>query len=86
MEEYTTGSYWMEMLKSSNWMPWKHRMLAVLHDLGLEQYIVKNASVPGVAKAGEPITAELMAQRLWRDGDAKARTRCYDFEGRPQQW
>ena len=85
-EEYTTGSYRMEMLKSSNWMPWKRHMLAVLRDLGLEKYIVTDASVPGVAKANALTTTKLMAQRLWRDGDAKARTRCYDFEGRPQQW
>ena len=64
----------MEMLKLSNWMPWKHCMLAVLRDLGLEQYIVKDTSVPGVAKVGEPTTAELTAQRLWHDGDAKAWT------------
>src|ERR1700678_3027125 len=73
-EEYTSGSYRMEMLKSSNWMPWKRRMLAVLRDLGLEQYIAKDASVPGVAKAGEPTAKELEAQKKWRDGDAKART------------
>src|SRR6202522_967132 len=74
-EEYTSGSYRMEMLKSSNWMPWKRRMLAVLRDLGLEQYIAKDASVPGVAKAGEPTAEELEAQKKWRDGDAKAHTR-----------
>src|ERR1700679_2433891 len=75
-EEYTSGSYRMEMLKSSNWMPWKHHMLAVLRDLGLEQlYIAKDAHVPGVAKAREPTAEELEAQKKWRDGDAKARTR-----------
>ena len=48
----------MEMLKSSNWMPWKRHMLAVLRDLGLEKYIAKDASVPGEAKKGEPMEAE----------------------------
>ena len=48
----------MEMLKSSNWMPWKRHMLAVLRDLGLEKYIAKDASVPGEAKKGEPTEAE----------------------------
>ena len=32
-------------------------MLAVLQDLGLDEYILKDASVPGVAKVGQP-TAE----------------------------
>ena len=63
----------MEMLKLSNWMLWKHCMLVVLHDLGLEQYIVKATSVPGVAKADEPTTAKLT--RRWHEGDAKAWTR-----------
>ena len=40
----------MEMLKSSNWMLWKCRMLVVLQDLGLEKCIAKDASVPGEAK------------------------------------
>ena len=64
----------MEMLKSSNWMPWKRRMLVVLRDLGLEKYIAKDASVPGEAKKGEPTEAEKELQRKWHEGDAKART------------
>src|SRR5271168_1411857 len=74
-EEYTSGSYHMEMLKSSNWMPWKCRMLVVLHDLGLEQYIAKDTRVPGVAKAGEPTAEESEVQKKWREWDAKARMR-----------
>src|SRR5271168_2698603 len=70
-EEYTSGTYRMEMLKSSNWMPWKRRMLAVLRDLGLEKYI---ASIPEEAKRGEPTEEENEAQEKWRNGDAKART------------
>jgi hypothetical protein len=62
-EEFTSGSYRMEMLKSSNWMPWKRRMLAVLRDLGLEKYIAKDASAPGEAKAGEPTKEEQEEQK-----------------------
>ena len=72
-EEYTSGSYRMEMLKSSNWMPWKCRMLAVLQDLGLEKYIAKDASVLGEAKRGEPTEKERKVQREWHEGDAKGR-------------
>ena len=68
---YTSGTYRMEMLKSSNWMPWKHRMLAVLQDLGLEKCIAKDASVPGEAKKGELMEAEKELQRKWHEGDAK---------------
>jgi hypothetical protein len=71
-EEYTSGTYRMEMLKSSNWMPWKRCMLAVLRDLGLEKYIAKDASVPGEAKRGEPTDEESEAQRKWHEQDAKA--------------
>lgn len=75
-DEYTSsGSYRMEMLKASNWMPWKRRMLAVLRDLGLEKYIAKDASMPESATPNAPTTEEIEAQRRWREGDAKARTR-----------
>src|ERR1700678_1719942 len=74
-EEYTSGTYRMEMLKSSNWMLWKRRMLAVLRDLGLKKYIAIDASIPGEAKRGEPTEEENEAQEKWRNGDAKARTR-----------
>ncbi|KDR72287.1 hypothetical protein GALMADRAFT_23824, partial [Galerina marginata CBS 339.88] len=60
-EEHTSGSYRMELLKATNWMPWKRRMLAVLRDLGLEIYIAKDAKIP--------------ESKRWRAGDAKARTR-----------
>ena len=33
-----------------------------LRDLGLDKYIAKDASVPGVAKEGQPT-----AQRKWRE-------------------
>jgi gag-polypeptide of LTR copia-type len=74
-EEYTTGSYRMEMLKGHNWMPWKRRMQAVLRDLGLEQYIGIDSVIPLPADTQKPTTEELEKQRRWRDGDAKARTR-----------
>ena len=74
-DEYTTGSYRMEMLKSSNWMPWKRRMLAVLRDLGLEKYIAEDAKPPESAKGETPSEETLKAIEEWRAGDARARTR-----------
>lgn len=65
----------MELLKATNWMPWKRRMLAVLRDLGLENYIAKDAKIPETADSKNPTTEELAAQARWRTGDAKARTR-----------
>ena len=74
-DEQTFGSYRMELLKAHNWMPWKRRMLAVIMDLGLEQYVAEDAKRPGSAKAGEPTDAEIKAQTAWDKGDAKTRCR-----------
>ena len=74
-EEYTSGSYRMEMLKAQNWMPWKRRMLAVLRDLGLEKYIATDAKIPESADKSKPTAEELDAQKKWREGDTKACTR-----------
>ena len=71
-EEHTSGTYQIEMLKSKNWMLWKQRMLAVLQDLGLEEYIANDACVPGEAKRGELTETEREAQRKWHEKDAKA--------------
>jgi len=74
-DEYTTGSYRIELLKADNWMPWKRRMLAVFRDLGLDKYIEKDAKAPESADVTKPTTEELEAQKKWADGDSKARTR-----------
>ena len=65
----------MEMLKASNWMPWKRRMLAVLRDLGLEKYIAADAKFPESANRSKATAEEAEAQRKWREGDTKACTR-----------
>ena len=38
-----SGGYWIELLGINNWMPWKRRMLAILRDLDLEEYIEKDS-------------------------------------------
>ena len=65
----------MEMLKAHNWMPWKQWMMAVLHDLGLEKYIAKDAKAPGSANPQTPTAEEKEETRKWAEGDAKAHTR-----------
>lgn len=71
-EEYTSGSYRMELLKAGNWLPWKRRMLAVLRDLGLEKYVMEDASK---SVDDQTLTEEEKAvQKSWKIGDAKART------------
>jgi len=65
----------MEMLKAHNWMPWKRQMMAMLHDLGLEKYIAKDAKPPGSADPQKLTTDELEATRKWAEGDAKVQTR-----------
>jgi hypothetical protein len=74
-EEYTSRNYQMEMLKATNWMPWKRRILAVLQDLGLEKYIAADAKIPESANRSKPTADELEAQRKWCEGDTKACTR-----------
>ena len=76
MSEHTSsGSYRIELLRSNNWMPWKHRMLAILRDQDLEQYIEKDARYPIAVKPSELTEAEEAKQKQWRNGDVKARTR-----------
>ncbi|KAJ3509513.1 hypothetical protein NLJ89_g5184 [Agrocybe chaxingu] len=74
-DDYTSGSYRMELLKATNWMPWKRRMLAVLVDLGLDSYIAEGAAPPGSADPKSPTNAEAAALKKWKAGDAKARCR-----------
>lgn len=64
----------MEMLKGHNWMPWKRRMLAVLRDSKLEQYIERESRLPAAANPNLPTESELETQTRWREGNAKART------------
>ena len=64
----------MEMLKASNWMLWKQRMLAVLGDLGLEKYVAMDAKMPELANRNKLTEEEREAQRKWREGDIKACT------------
>ena len=71
----TSGSYRIELLESNNWVPWKRRISAILRDQGLEEYIRKDSKCP-VAKDTTKVTEEEdKAQKQWRTGDVKARTR-----------
>ena len=68
-------SYWIELLKADNWMPWKRRMLAILWDQGLERYIKKTAELLKPTISGAPTKEEMEAIEKWSEGDAKAHTR-----------
>jgi len=67
------GSYQIKMLKATNWMPWKHWILVVPHDLGLELYIAKDAAPPGFDNPQTLMKDEEVASKKWHEGDAKAR-------------
>src|SRR5277367_3060424 len=79
MSEQTTasgnGGYRIELLGSNNWMPWKRRMLAILRDLNLEDYIEKESTSPVAKEPGKPTDVEKGLIKAWKTGDAKARTR-----------
>ena len=76
-EQTTSGSrgYQIELLGSNNWMPWKRRMLAILRDLNLEEYIEKDAASPVAIDPARPTDVEKGLIKVWTTGDAKARTR-----------
>ena len=50
-------------------------MLAVLHDLGLESYIAKDAAPPGFNNPQTPTKDKEVTLKKWCEGDAKAWTR-----------
>ena len=78
MSEHQTtsnGSYRMELLGANNWMPWKRRMLAVLRDQNLEEYIDKDSKPLLPADSGGPTDEEKGLMKAWNQGDARARTR-----------
>ena len=62
-DKYSSGGgYQYELLKANNWMLWKHRMLAVFRDLGLDKYIAKDAKAPESADPTKPTPEELKAK------------------------
>src|SRR5580704_12935297 len=74
-DQYTSGSYRMELLKGTNWMPWKRRMIAVLRDLDLAKYIETGAAPLTPADTAKPTAEEIAAINKWKEGDVKACTR-----------
>ena len=63
-DEYSSGSgYCYEILKANNWMPWKHRMLVVFRDLGLEKYIAKDAKALESADPEKLTVSEIEAKK-----------------------
>ena len=67
-----SGTYRLEPLNTTNWMPWKRRMLAVLREQGLESYITKAGSTRPVAGSDGATTASVQE---WEKKELKARTR-----------
>ena len=74
-ESTTGGSYRIKLLKGTNWMPWKCRMMAILYDLGLEGYVEEGAKMPVPADEDAPTKEEDEKKKKWLQNDAKARTR-----------
>ena len=70
----SSGSYQIELLKGvSNWVPLKRRMLAILRDLGLEQYVTGEAEKPTPSNTNVLTADEAAAMTKWTTGDVKAR-------------
>ena len=77
MSEQTSssGSYRIELLGANNWMLWKRRILAILRDQNLEEYVEKDSKRPVAKDPRNPTEEEVKAEKIWKTGDAKARTR-----------
>ena len=65
----------MEMLNADNWLSWKRRMLGVLSELDLVQYIQVDAEEPKPKDSNAPTADENKAIKDWKDGERKTRTR-----------
>ncbi|KAJ2927946.1 hypothetical protein H1R20_g9148, partial [Candolleomyces eurysporus] len=74
-DSFMGGGYRIELLKGTNWMPWKRRMTAILRDQNLEEYINPESKKPEPADKNSPTTEERKKIETWIQGDAKARTR-----------
>ena len=70
-----SGGYQIELLGINNWMLWKRRMLAILRDLDLEEYIEKDSQPPVPKDISDPTDDEKVKIKTWKTRDAKARTR-----------
>src|SRR5258708_36980825 len=68
----SSGSYQIEPLNSQNWLVWKCKMQAILHDIGLEDLILKGP--PKVADEKRMTDEEKQVRAEWMMKDSKART------------
>jgi hypothetical protein len=72
---YTSSGYRIELLKGTNWMPWKRRMMVILRDQNLEEYIKPDSKKPEPASKDSPTAEESAQIEKWINRDAKALTR-----------
>jgi hypothetical protein len=72
-ESLLFGGYCIETLKANNWMPWKHCMLTVYLDLGLDSYINGMEKCLQSANLADVPSKELIASQVeWDRKDTKA--------------
>ena len=82
----SSGSYWIEILKATNWMPWKQWMLVVLCDLGLETYIAKDAVAPGFSNPQNWMKDEEATLKKWCQGMDSDWTQHGRLRDCPPEW
>ena len=70
-----SGGYQIELLRINDWMPWKCRMLAILRDLDLEEYIEKDLWPPIPENTSALTDDEKVKIKTWKTRDAKVRMR-----------
>ncbi|KAG2006925.1 hypothetical protein CC2G_015317 [Coprinopsis cinerea AmutBmut pab1-1] len=70
------GSFRLEPLNATNWMPWKRRMTAVLRELDLDKYVTGDLKTrPTVTADGVSPAVTTSDVATWDAGESKARTR-----------
>lgn len=74
------GTYRLEPLNATNWMPWKRRMEAVLREQNLLSYITPPTSirpVAGTITGADNVSVTITDTQVttWETGESKARTR-----------
>ncbi|KAJ3525781.1 hypothetical protein NMY22_g10432 [Coprinellus aureogranulatus] len=72
----SVGSYRLEPLNATNWMPWKRRMLAILRDQGHDKYVTSaEKTKPVITATGASPAVTSVDVAAWETGEQKARTR-----------
>ena len=71
----TPGSLFkIELLNANNWLAWKRRIMAVLRDRNLDEYVTGDIKCPVPTHPSAPTQNERDAIKAWKQKDQRAQT------------